>query len=427
MPDLRQSITDGFGWTVPEGVPFRLTRLAAVYCWLALALLLAGCAAAEPPLNYPASLYDPEKTGANVAGGIKTLSFVEQECPPAGTAGFLMPSSAAGRSRVPRMVMRYSPGDRFNLLVPGSADFSGDYVVNADGLVMLPFTNGVSAVGLTNEELTHKIENSLLQHGLFQGDTFRVSVRPVQYASINITISGAVFLPGRVVIGGVKDADRGDKMLTRSGDSPSDRFIASALRAGGGVRPDADLSRVKLVRAGRTITLDWRGAITGRPVDDFALIEGDHIEVEEAACFQSALVRPSQITPPGVRIFQSNLTQPVLSNANSAIGQTSQNVPYGTRLLAGLVAANCVGGSLASNARRFGVLISRNPKTLRTEVIQRSIEDLVRSADRDTINPYLMPDDAIACYDSAITDASQVATWVQQMLAPIEGTTVLWR
>ena len=131
-------------------------------------------------------------------------------------------------------------------------------------------------------------------------------------------------------------------------------------------------------------------------------------------------MRPSQITPPGVRVFQSNLTQPATSNAASAIGKDSQALPYGTRFLAGLVSANCVGGSLASNARRYAVLISRNPKTRRTEVIQRSVEELVRSADRDAINPYLMPDDAIACYDSAITDSREVATIIGTMIGPAQ-------
>lgn len=146
-----------------------------------------------------------------------------------------------------------------------------------------------------------------------------------------------------------------------------------------------------------------------------ALEEGDQIHVTESPCFQSALVRPSQITPPGIRVFQSNLTVPASSNATSAIGAQSNSLPYGTRLLAGLVATNCVGGSLATNASRYGILISRNPKTRKTEVIQRSIEKLVLSADRDAINPYLMPDDAIACYDSAATDAHEIANLLQAL------------
>jgi polysaccharide biosynthesis/export protein len=380
------------------------------------ALMFHGCAPMQPPNNRELALFDREKDGQLSQA---SLSFSSQRCPPAGTSDFLQPSTNKRlHSRLASLRMLYSPGDRINLLVPGSPDFSGDYVINADGRVILPFSASVFAVGLSNNQLSRQIERALVSAKLFQANDFQVSVRPVLYAAINVTVSGAVFLPGRVLIGGIKDADKGEKALNKSGDNPADRFVAAALRAGGGVRPDADVSQINLVRNGRNYVLDWRGAMSGAPVDDIALVEGDHIEVGQASCFQSALVRPSQITPPGIRIFQSNLTVPAISNANSAVGQHSQSVPYGTRFLAGLVATNCVGGSLATNGRRYGVLISRNPKTLRTEVIQRSIEELVRSADRDTINPYLMPDDAIACYDSGVTDVKEAATVLQTLLLP---------
>ena len=76
--------------------------------------------------------------------------------------------------------------------------------------------------------------------------------------------------------------------------------------------------------------------------------------------------------------------------------------------------------SLASNAGRYAVLITRNPKTQETEVIQRSIEELVLSPDRDTINPYLMPDDSIACYDSAVTDSREAANTISTLLSPFQ-------
>ena len=82
------------------------------------------------------------------------------------------------------------------------------------------------------------------------------------------------------------------------------------MRGANGVRPDADVSRVQLTRNGKTYTLNWRGAVTGEPVDDVPLMDGDHIHVPEATCFQSALVRPSQITLVGIRVFMSNLTVP---------------------------------------------------------------------------------------------------------------------
>ena len=134
-------------------------------------------------------------------------------------------------------------------------------------------------------------------------------------------------------------------------------------------------------------------------IEDPLLVAGDRIHVPSRGCFQMALARPSRITPPGVRVYLSNLTRPAASNAASAIGEHATKLPYGTRFLQGLVSANCVGGIQATNARRWGVLMSRNPITGESEVIARSIEDLVRRADRDDFNPVLLPNDAIACYD----------------------------
>ena len=407
----------------------RIVRLMGSRPWLLWYLLvvvagMSACAESRLPSNYSPTLYDPEKSAL--------LDHHEQNfatagaCPEPGTPQAMVAQTKLyGDKSLPHMTMRYSPGDRLNLLVPGAADFSGDYVVNADGRIILPFAREIRAVGRTNYELANEIRKELVDRGLFTGEQFRVAVRPVQYAPVNVSVAGAVFLPGRFTININRDSDRGDKALTKFGDSPTERFIGAALRAAGGVRPDADLTKIRLVRRTLTLTLDWRGAILGGAVDDVALIEGDHLEVGETGCFQSALVRPSQITPPGIRVFQSNLTSPTNSNASAAISQVSQSIPYGSRFLQGLVSANCVGGSLASNASRFAVLISRNPKTHRTEVIQRSIEELVRSAHRDTINPYLMPDDAIACYDSAVVDAKEFAVFLQTLLLPLQTSHVL--
>ena len=390
--------------------------------------LLAGCANLQLPENKPQPLFDKEKMasldGRSVYASRETAPMIASNgvCAPAGTSNFILPQDTRLRHPPDRrdLTMRYSPGDRFNVFVPGSPEFGGDYAVNADGRVILPFAGEVEAIGLTNRELTRKIEDALVRSGAFKRDKFLLSVRPVQYAPINITVSGAVFLPGRFVINNIVAADKGEKALAKYGDSPIERFVPAALRAAGGVRPDADLTHIVLQRGRKVFVLNWQGAMTGAPVDDVPLLEGDHIEVAEAPCFQSALVRPSQITPPGVKLFLSNLTLPATSNANSANNAEARSIPYGTRLLAGLVAANCVGGSRASNAARYGVLISRNPKTMQTEVIQRSIEDMVLNSNRDSVNPYLMPDDAIACYDSAVTDAREIAAVVQSVLLPAQ-------
>jgi len=58
----------------------------------------------------------------------------------------------------------------------------------------------------------------------------------------------------------------------------------------------------------------------------------------------------------------------------------------------------------ASRFDRRAVLISRNPMNGQSIVIERDIEKLVRGANRDALNPFLMPGDAIACYDSRWTN-----------------------
>lgn len=418
----------------------KLRRLPLLLVWLVVAGVLSSCAEFHRPENRAPALYDKERSSLSgrdldrqrelsraangpFGGSLKdNLSFVADSCPPAGTADYIDPGPRGRTHSLPEraLTMRYSAGDRFNLQVPGAPEFSGDYVVNADGRVILPFADEIPVRGVTNTDLTHDIEQALIKAKLFEPQGFKVAVRPVLYAPVNITVSGAVFLRGRYEINGDKHEKLDNKGLTKTGDSPVDRFIGAAIRAANGVRPDADLAHIELTRAGKTYVLNWRGALTGAPVDDVPLMEGDHIHVPEGACFQSALVRPSQITLYGIRIFMSNLTVPSLNNTNSAVTKDSVAVPYGTRFLQGLVNANCVGGALASNAGRYAVLISRNPKTQGTEVIQRSIEELVLSADRDTINPYLMPDDAIACYDSAITDTREAATTLQTILAPFQ-------
>ena len=406
---------------------------------LAVAGLAGACAEFHRPVNLKPALYDKERSAPSGLDAYRhevraqngpfgaslkdDLSYFKDSCPPAGTADYIEPGPRGQRNSLNarELTMRYSSGDRFNVQVPGAPEFSGDFVVNADGRVILPFAGEIPVHGITNDELTRDIERALIKAKLFEPQGFRISVRPVLYAPVNVTVSGAVFLKGRHTINSAGAAPGADaKGLTKTGDSPIDRFVGAAIRAASGVRPDADLANIRLTRNGKTFILNWRGAITGEPVDDIPLMEGDHIHVGEASCFQSALVRPSQVTLVGIRVFMSNLTSPALHNSASAINKDTTGLPYGTRFLAGLVADNCVGGALASNAGRYAVLITRNPKTQETEVIQRSIEELVLSPDRDSINPFLMPDDSIACYDSAVTDTREVASTLSSILSPVQ-------
>ena len=80
----------------------------------------------------------------------------------------------------------------------------------------------------------------------------------------------------------------------------------------------------------------------------------------------------------------------------------------GTRYMQAVVDTNCVGGAKATSAHRSAVLFSRNPITDVSVVIERNIEDLLRRADRDDYDPFLLPGDSIACYDSTVTNIGEV-------------------
>jgi hypothetical protein len=168
-----------------------------------------------------------------------------------------------------------------------------------------------------------------------------------------------------------------------------------------------------------------RPAVTGGVLPDVPLTAGDRIIVPSRDCFQDALMRPTPITAPGMRVFLSNLTTPAASNAQSAIGKDATSLPYGTRMLQGLVAANCVGGNGATNSDRVGVLVSSDPVTGKSVVVHRAIEDLLADPGRDDVNPFLMPNDAIACYEGGVSTVRDVVRAIGEMLGPFALLSVL--
>lgn len=162
------------------------------------------------------------------------------------------------------------------------------------------------------------------------------------------------------------------------------------------------------------------GMLSGNLVKDYPLVAGDRVIVPSTGCFQEHLVRPSQITPKGFRVFMSNLIDSAGDNASAAVGRYSTSLPYGTRLLQAAVSANCVGGKDWTNAPRRVVLSSKNPITGEIQVIERSVEQLMTMPNKSQINPYLMPYDAVACYDSDITNYRDIAKFIADLIHPFK-------
>lgn len=311
-----------------------------------------------------------------------------------------------------------SPGDMIEIMMEHGEGFNGSYVLDNLGLLTLPIINPINGSGLSPRDLSERIEMALIKANVFRPATATVNVKVLHLAAIEVPVTGAVFQPGRVLINSKSANSEMDQRVVATGDYSNKRLLSEAIRAAYGVRPDAKLDQVILIRQGWQIEVDLSGILSGLPTKDYPLIAGDQVIVPSTGCFQSHLVRPSQITPKGFRVFMSNLIDSAQSNSSAGVGRYSTNLPYGTKLLQAAVSANCIGGKEWTNAPRKVMLASINPLTRQTQVIERSVEQLMRQANRDDINPYIMPNDAITCYDSGVTNLRDVARTLVDILAP---------
>lgn len=375
------------------------------------ASLLGGCATMERPANAVGSQYAPQQFEASAEGyrSCQVAMAPTHDLPTQQVASHIFAST-------PDLL---ASGDRVRLKVAGDKDsLSRTYVLAANGTITLDGQLVIAMAGQSIVEAERAIAQNLADAGLIRGLKNSVKLQLLELGGISVAVSGAVFEPGMIRVGERNAETRGVNLSNSdSGDRNANRSLTTTLRAAGGVRPDADLSAVYLVRGGQWSKIDLNGAIYGEAIDDIALTANDRVIVGSRTCFQDALVKPSQITAPGIRVYMSNLSRPASNNASSAINRDATNLPYGTRLSQAMVAANCVGGS-AMNAARKVVLMSRNPINGKSVVIQRSVEKLVRQDDRDGKDPYLMPGDSLACYDSFAMNVRDVISLVGETASP---------
>ncbi|MBE9009889.1 polysaccharide export protein [Pseudanabaenaceae cyanobacterium LEGE 13415] len=319
----------------------------------------------------------------------------------------------------PSWSLPLSPGDRIKLTIPEGELFNGTYEVNLDGTLNIPHLQPIKVAGLEPPEIEQTLTTAFINNKLFNPAFIQTSVQVVEWAPIQVNVSGATFQTGRILIN-QRTPDARSRITQASGDYSPERFLTAAIRAAGGVMPNADIQNVQLIRNGKARSIDLSGVLEGDNFNDVPLMAGDRIVVPDAGKFQNQLVRPSQITIEGVRIFLSNLTQPAAGNAGNASAGISRDATafkYGSRLSQAVIAGNCAGGSV-SNSRRRAVLVRTDRMTGKTQVVDRAIEDLLRNSTEDTNNPLLLPDDGIACYDSKSTNLRGVAETLSTIFSP---------
>ncbi len=321
-----------------------------------------------------------------------------------------------------------SPGDRLQLTIPGVGGeaFSGIYEVNLNGDLEIPYIPPLRAAGFIPETLEQQLSAELIGRQLFRPGLLQVSVQVLDYSPIQVSVTGEVFNPGRLLV--AQDATLIPSASVSStggaqfpGDYPVERYLTATLLSAGGVQPTADISQVQVLRGTQSILVDLSGIITGDFVNDFPLVAGDQVIVPSRGFFQDSLVRPTQITPDTVELYVSNLTAP--GNGRRLDGDGNINTAsfeYGTNLVQALVAAQCIGGTRSTNANRRALLIQTDVASGELETSEYSVQDLIVDVTENPDDaPLLMPNDAIACYDSGIVNARSLFETIGDFLSPL--------
>lgn len=312
-----------------------------------------------------------------------------------------------------------SPGDLIELRVQEGPIFSGTFVVGAGGTITIPHLPPIMAGGRSPREVSRTIERELVENGLIKAHAARASIVLRQYGEASVSIGGAVFSPGLVSTAERSLGNQDEVFDNALGANNWRRKLSGVLNAGGGIRPDADITRVLVRRGGRTVEYDMSGVFTGAFVQDPVIVDGDYVFVPSKQCLAPQLIRTSRVTPPGIRIFISNPTAPIFGNNPAAIGAFATRLPYGSRLVQALASGNCLGGTDIVNADRYALLVGSNPLSGQPEAMRVRVEDAVRNPHRPDFNPYLQPGDAIACYDSALVNLRDFGTVASSILSPI--------
>ncbi|MBD2355783.1 polysaccharide export protein [Tolypothrix sp. FACHB-123] len=317
----------------------------------------------------------------------------------------------------PCLALPLSPGDRLKVSIPEGEEFSGIFEVNLDGRLEIPYLSPLPVAGLEPQEAQMNLAKALIDGGFFQPSFLRVNISVVQWAPIEVFVSGATFLPGRVLINDLSPAEKTQPPIAVNGQYPPQRYLAVAIRDAGGVKPTADVKNVQLIRNGQTRVIDLSGVLTGEPFEDLPLMAGDRIVVPDSGQMHNELVRLSQITPSQVKIFLSNLTVPATGNASSGISRDATSLPYGTRFSHAVAAGNCAGGTRGTNAERKALLVTTEQLTGKTTYLQSYVNALLTKSTDDTNNPFLKANDIVVCYDSKVVQFRDI---INTILSPIQ-------
>ena len=180
--------------------------------------------------------------------------------------GMAAPALAQETRETPRVFLppilegyeyEFGPGDVVQVQVWGNPDLTGQVMVGSSGRIQLPLIGEVQASGRTPEELSEDLTE---RYQLLDSSITEVLVSVAQYNSRSVTVLGEVRNAG--VYGFQRIPD-----------------LWSVILTAGGPTPDAELSRVQIVREdpeseeSRSILVDLSGGIDDTPADTLPALQ----------------------------------------------------------------------------------------------------------------------------------------------------------
>ncbi|MFA0731445.1 MAG: hypothetical protein LKKZDAJK_001650 [Candidatus Fervidibacter sp.] len=147
-----------------------------------------------------------------------------------------------GVGQTPEAVETYrlNPGDHLNITVLGEPLLSGDQLIGPDGTIRLPLIGTVMAAGLTLDELTQRLTQSLRR--FLRDPKVVVALKQLPPMFRRIYVLGAVKMPGAYAL--------------PTGGSAT---VIDAIALAGGFAEEADLERVRIFQKdGRVLTVNLK-------------------------------------------------------------------------------------------------------------------------------------------------------------------------
>ncbi len=157
--------------------------------------------------------------------------------------------TAAPRDTVTRSVGVLRPGDALKIAVWREKELSGEYLIDARGLVQIPGLGDIVVAGLTPMEVKARLSEQLVRRGIVSPE---ISVQPV----IRVSVLGEVRSPGLLSV------------------EPGTNLIHLITLAGGPTER-ANMNAVRVIRAGRPYEVDLQSALSGGSAGRVVLFSND--------------------------------------------------------------------------------------------------------------------------------------------------------